>query len=240
MDAPSAAELKTKWQATSWYAVRDPDHPSDGLNLRVRRALSWLERAEDARRHDDHDVAFILYWIAFNAVYGQAGSAAYYDQPATERDIQRTYLRKISSVAPSLRTVLASQTMPDTIYALLNSKYVYEPFWKGHAGVPRYRDWLTQFKRLRYTIWSAVRRLRATTNTADAHIESVLCELFDRLYTLRNQLLHGGATWNSSVNREQVMTGTAAIATLLPCFIDVMIEHPDADWGAPRYPVVKN
>ena len=29
----------------------------------------------------------------------------------------------------------------------------------------------------------------------------------DRLYTLRNQMLHGGATWNSNVNRDQVTNG---------------------------------
>ena len=52
-----------------------------------------------------------------------------------------------------------------------------------------------------------------------------------------NQLLHGGATWNSSVNRSQVATGAAIMAALMPRFIDGMIEHPDADWGSPRYPV---
>lgn len=29
-------------------------------------------------------------------------------------------------------------------------------------------------------------------------------EVFMRLYTLRNQLIHGGATWNSAVNRAHV------------------------------------
>lgn len=28
----------------------------------------------------------------------------------------------------------------------------------------------------------------------------ILSILFDRLYVLRNQLVHGGATWNSDVN----------------------------------------
>ena len=240
MNRLSAENLTAKWKNTDWYASRNSGHPSDNLNLRVRRALSWLERAEDAHRHDDHDVAFILYWIAFNAVYGQTGSAAYYDQPEKERGSQHAYLRKIARLNPSLRAALASQEMQDAIYALLNSKYVYEPFWKNRTGVPRYRDWVTRFKRLRYTIWSAMRRLRATTNAADANIESVLCEVFDRIHTLRNQLLHGGATWKSSVNRSQVEMGADIIALLVPQFIDVMIENPDADWGSPRYPVVND
>ena len=67
-----------------------------------------------------------------------------------------------------------------------------------------------------------------------------MCELFTRLYTVRNQLLHGCATWNSSVNRSQVETGAAIMAALMPRFIDVMIENPDFDWGTPRYPVVND
>ena len=238
MDPPSAADLVEKWQQASWYAPKDQQHPLHNLNLRLRRALSWLERAEVVRDHDDQDVAFVLYWIAFNAAYGQTGTADDDYQPRKERASQHAYLGKIARLYPSLREAFDSQQLPDAVYALLNSKYVYEPFWRSRAGVQRYRNWLTSFKRLRYTIWSAFRRLRATKIDADANIESVLCGVFDRLYTLRNQLMHGGATWNGSLNREQVTMGTAAIAVLLPCFIDAMIENPDADWGTPRYPVV--
>lgn len=238
MDSLSAAILTDKWTQASWYAQRDPQDPYGDLNLRVRRALSWLERAEAAHRQDDHDTAFILYWIAFNAVYGRTGSTAFGDQP--EKDSQRACLSKIARLDQSLRTVLASQEVLRAIDVVLNSRYVYEPFWKHHNGVPGFQDWETRFERRRRRTASAMRQIRVTTIAADKNMERVLCELFERLYTLRNQLLHGGATWNSSVNREQVLMGTAAIATLLPCFIDAMIENPGADWGSPRYPVVND
>ena len=67
----------------------------------------------------------------------------------------------------------------------------------------------------------------------------VLLVLFDRLYVLRNQLVHGGATWNSSINRAQVKDGAAVLGWLLPVFIDIMLENPDRDWGKPFYPVVR-
>jgi hypothetical protein len=67
----------------------------------------------------------------------------------------------------------------------------------------------------------------------------VLSILFDRLYVLRNQVLHGGATWNSSVNRNQVRDGARILGFLVPVFIDLMMDHPDEDWGAPHYPVVE-
>ena len=46
--------------------VRD-GHPAS-LTLRVHRALSWLNRAEQA---EDVDGKFIFLWIAFNAAYAQ-------------------------------------------------------------------------------------------------------------------------------------------------------------------------
>lgn len=240
MDPPSAAELKIKWENTPWYSSRNPEHPRNDLNLRVRRALSWLGRGEHAHREGDHDTAFILFWIAFNSAYGLTGAADDDYQPMRERDSQHAYLRQVSRFNPALREAFDSRQLPDAVYTLLQSKYVYEPFWRSHAGASRYREWATQFRKLRYKIASSLRQLRTTSIAADANMESVLCEVFDRLYTLRNQLMHGGATWDSSVNREPVTMGTAAIAALLPRFIDVMIEHPDADWGTPRYPVVND
>lgn len=66
----------------------------------------------------------------------------------------------------------------------------------------------------------------------------VLSILFDRLYVLRNQLFHGGATWNSGVNRRQVQDGAQIMAFLVPHFIELMMDDPDAGWGPPYYPVV--
>lgn len=47
-----------------WIIERDSYHPN--LALRVHRALSWLNRAEQA---DGLDGRFIFLWIAFNAAY---------------------------------------------------------------------------------------------------------------------------------------------------------------------------
>ena len=55
---------------------------------------------------------------------------------------------------------------------------------------------------------------------------------------LRNQLVHGGATWNSGVNRAQVRDGAAILSVLMPVFVDLMMDNPNADWGRPFYPVV--
>lgn len=74
---------------------------------------------------------------------------------------------------------------------------------------------------------------------AEKNTAVVLSILFDRLYVLRNQVIHGGATWDSSANRNQVRDGAALLGCLLPVFVDLMMDHPDAEWAMPMYPVVE-
>ena len=68
----------------------------------------------------------------------------------------------------------------------------------------------------------------------------MLAIILARLYTLRNQLMHGGATWRSSVNRDQIRDGTEILADLVPRVIHLLIVNPDEDWGDPCYPVVRD
>ena len=56
------AQLKDRHRAE-----RGAWHPN--LSLRVHRALSWLDRAEQLGVQNDADVQFVLLWIAFNAAY---------------------------------------------------------------------------------------------------------------------------------------------------------------------------
>lgn len=60
-----------------------------------------------------------------------------------------------------------------------------------------------------------------------------------RLYTLRNQLMHGGATWNGSVNRSQVRDGRAILDSVLPVILALMMRKPERFQGEPFYPVVE-
>lgn len=63
--------------------------------------------------------------------------------------------------------------------------------------------------------------------------------LFDRLYVLRNQLMHGGTTWKSDVNRAQVRDGANILGELVPTIIHVVMENAEEDWGAPCFPPVE-
>ena len=234
MRPKSAAELEARWQSRPWYhkpsgVPGESPHPWDDLNLRLRRALSWLERAENEYGTRDFDAAFIFYWIAFNAMYGQLGTSSV--DEAYEKDRRRDYFDRIVAFADAESVIYDAiwSVLRDEIERMLANRYVYEPYWRHRNNPAEDRDWEQRFDRERERATEAIRR----TRTRD-----VLRELFFRLNTLRNQLLHGGATWNSSVNRIQVQPGARIMSSLVPHFIDVMIEHPDG-WGAPRYPVVR-
>jgi len=70
------------------------------------------------------------------------------------------------------------------------------------------------------------------------NVEGLLEVVLDRLYTLRNQLMHGGSTFKSDVNRSQVKDGNNMLKLLVPIVIEIMLINKDENWGDIYYPVV--
>ena len=207
-------ELQTKFGAMG--ESRTP------LTLRVRRALSWIERG--AREQDDPDAAFIFYWIAFNALYAEDTAER---SEKMEQNAFQAYLRKIANVDRERSVYGEMWDRSGGIRDLINNRYVFKDFWKSQNGVGGFQNWKQDFdKELRDADSSFQRR--------DGFV--VLRMLFDRLYVLRNQLLHGGATWQGSVNRSQVRKGAEIMAGLVPRFVKLMMDNPLSDWGKPYYP----
>lgn len=192
--------------------------------LRVHRALSWLGRAEAAA--DDDDVRFILLWIGFNAAYADSIG----DEQLDGRSAFEAFFTALCRLDAGRRIYgLVWERFSQEIRVLLSNQYVFSPFWRFQNGDASCGDWE---RRLQYS------RMQAGSAIARQNTPKVLSIVFDRLYVLRNQLVHGGATWNSSVNRSQVRDGARILGHLLPVFIDLMMDHPDQDWGRPYYPVV--
>lgn len=80
-----------------------------------------------------------------------------------------------------------------SIRLLLDNRYVFGPFWDFQNGKISEDEWQQRFDSAKRTAHTALSR----HNT-----KMVLITVFSSMYVLRNQLIHGGATWNSSVNRE--------------------------------------
>jgi hypothetical protein len=121
------------------------------------------------------------------------------------------------------------QEFPRSIRVLLDNQYVFADFWKFHIGSMTEDAWKASFAAANRAAHQALGRLDTVT---------VLSVVLAWIYTLRNQVLHGGATWGSSVNREQLRDCTHFMAKLVPLVIEVMMDHPDTLWGDAVYSVV--
>ncbi len=218
-DALTFAALKDKQRA-----VRANFPPTMGL--RVHRAISWIGRAEACG--EDADARFLFLWIAFNAAYADERE---FQAPAPgEREAFLRFFGQIVAQDPARRVYRALwQRFPGPVRLLMQNRFVFNPFWQHQNGIEGFADWEDRFRASAYAFARAFE---------GGDTVRVLCFLFDRLYVLRNQLVHGGATWNSAVNRAQVRDGAAILATLMPLFVDIMMDAPGADWGKPFYPVV--
>ena len=203
--------------------VRD-DQP-EGLRVRIHRAISWLARAE--QEVDDPDAAFIFLWIALNAAYA-------HEFGFEERELVQ--IRRFIAVLVEhdleqrLHAVLFRQ-FSGPIRTLINNRFVYEPCWRAlreHDGSGR---WEQQFSDSREIAMRAVLEKR---------VNILLQVILDRLYMLRNQLMHGGTTWASSVNRAQLRDGVAILGTLVPVILTLMVEMKDADLGQEVFPTLGN
>lgn len=198
----------------------------DRLSLRVHRALSWLKRAELCE--DDEDSRFIFLWIALNAAYANEIQR---DADEAEQVVLRKFLRTLVAVDKNdLLYTLAWNRFTGPIRMLLSNRFVFEPFWDFQSGRISKREWKQKFDRAN---GAALKALGDKSQTA-----KVLAIVLARLYTLRNQLVHGGATWKGSVNRDQIRDGAAFLGELAPRVIHLLIKFPGEDWGDPRYPVV--
>lgn len=204
---------------------QERDTYSEGLSLRVHRALSWLQRAEMA---EDDDARFIFLWIAFNAAYAQEIDD---NQRTAEQIAFKQFLEKVCELDTAKRIdQLVWEEFSGPIRVLLDSPYVLNAFWENQRGEISDEEWQNRLRKGKQTAQYAL----AGGNTA-----TLLGVLFSRLYTLRNQLIHGGATWDSSINRAQLRDCSKLLHKFVPLLIETMMDNPQTLWGDACFPVVK-
>lgn len=202
---------------------RERDNYPENLSLRVHRALSWLARSEQC---EDCDGQFIFLWIAFNAAYANETG----DIRIGEAQRLQLFLERLVSLDGSGRLDrLVWDHYSSSIRVLLENQYVFQPFWNHQNKLDDSEDWEEQFNRAR----QAAHRALAKRDTA-----KVLSIVFTRLYTLRNQLIHGGATWNGQVNRDQLRDSSHLMGDLVPTIIEIMMDSSQEHWGEASYPVI--
>ena len=192
------------------------------LTIRIHRAISWLKSAE--KQDDNLDLKFISLWVSFNACYAV-------DLNGISSKPEKAKLRDFtSSLVQFDRTRLYNlfwEKYSGPVKVLIENKFVFEKFWEYNRGEAN--DYLSAFNK---SIASA------TNCLSKQNIEGLIEIVLERLYTLRNQLIHGGATYNSKLNRSQLRDACNIMQLLVPIIIDIMLENAEHDWGEIAYPVV--
>lgn len=196
------------------------------MGLRVHRAISWIGRAQ--KESDDPDAAFLFHWIAFNAAY--ADETEFQSIPMGERAVFTDFFARVVRLDTSRRIYRAIwSTYTGPLRLLLENRFVFLPFWQHTNGIPGHENWQDRFEASRKVFHKA---------TQDGDTAKMLSLVFDRLYVLRCQLVHGGTTWGSYVNRAQVQDSAAILGTVMPLIADIMLDNPTEPWGRPFYPVI--
>lgn len=199
---------------------------SENLGLRVHRALSWLQKSEGAEA--DQDSQFIFLWISFNAAYAQDNDVLGY----TESKTFSLFVSKLVELDKSntFYNLVWSQ-FSSNIRVLLDNQYVFQPFWDYQNGKLSEEEWKQRF---------AAAKTAANVALSNKRTDVVITIILQRLYTLRNQLVHGGATWNSSANRSQIRDGVAFLSQLVPIIINTMMDNPEHLLGKANFPLINN
>jgi hypothetical protein len=199
------------------------DHP-EGLALRVHRALSWLDRSEQC---SDIDGRFIFLWIAFNAAYAQNFDAV---RSRRQQQLFNDFLAKLLHLdQKNIFFALIWEEFSSSVRLLLDNEFVFKPFWDYQNGELSEREWKAKFDREKRVVNKALSNQNTIT---------ILGIVLSRMYVLRNQMVHGGATWNSGINRNQIRDSCAFLAKLVPFVIEIMLDHPHTLWGDAVYPPI--
>ena len=199
------------------------DSLPENISLRIHRALSWLQCSE---QQDNDDAKFIFLWIAFNSAYAHEIEDR---KQFRERKVLVNFLKLLHEVdSDKMLYGIVWDEFPKSIRLLLSNKFVFQRFWDHQNMKISENEWLSSFERSRISAQRALGKMDTV---------KVLAILFDRLYTLRNQLIHGGATWNSAVNRNQIKDGVSILSILVPVIISIMLNKNPMIIGKACYPV---
>ncbi|MFT6152926.1 MAG: hypothetical protein ACJAYK_000300 [Crocinitomicaceae bacterium] len=199
---------------------------SESHATRLHRAVSWIGAA--AEQDSDLDLQLISLWISFNACYAvnEGGSESLAERFAFLRFVEKLVAHDRNK---KIYAILW-ETYSGPVKALIKNPFVFHGFWSAKRNDKNNDSWQQEFNRLSVSALNSLSRQQ---------VPELLAIVLDRLFVLRNQLLHGGATYKSQVNRDQVKDGADLLGVLMPTVIEIMLNSPEEDWGEIYYPVIK-
>jgi len=194
------------------------------LGIRLHRSISWLQCAEQQEK--DPDLMFITQWIAFNACYAMDMNS---QNSRKEREKFKGFNSTLVRLDHEQRIFnILWQKFSGPVKILIENEYVFRGFWDYQRGDAK--EWKKAFEKSNE---DAIRYMSAN------NVGGVLEILLDRLYILRNQLMHGGATYKSKLNRKSVKDGSRILEMIIPIISEIKHENTEEEWGKLLFPVVQ-
>ena len=193
------------------------DAYEESFSIRIHRSLSWLKRSEQEDK--DIDVKFIFIWIALNSAYSIHLDG--YKNSGDEQLRSDFFTTLIKNGQNSVHEIIYERFSQE-VRSILNNEYILTSFWSDKD------NWKVKLKNEKKEVQDSLRDRNQT--------HYILTILFRRLYVLRNQIFHGGSTWQGKLNRQQVKDGANLLSYLVPVMLEVMMENPKNDWGILAYP----
>lgn len=199
------------------------------FRIRIHRALSWFKKAKELNLNGELDLSFITMWIGFNAAYGQNLNSAF----KLEKTLINDFLNQIllQDHKNEIGNILWNHSSK-AIISLLENKYTLEKYWHYVNGKEDASNWNESLQR-------SVTKGKILIEKKSAPDE-LLSMILHRFYSLRNQLLHGGATFESILNRNQIEDALQLMFGVFPVIVQLMMETPDKSvFGEPYYKPIK-
>ena len=200
------------------------DSHQEAFRIRIHRALSWLKKSE---LENDYDAKFIFLWISLNCAYSMDKHAY---KNFGDETLRSHYFQTLLKYGNDDIYEIIWKRFSTEIRGILNNEFILNLFW---VEIQTNSDhWKKKLSKEKIQVQIALQDKSDTSY--------ILTILFKRLYVLRNQLFHGGATWQGKLNRQQVNNGTELLRILVPLFIKIMMLNPAENWGSISYPPISD
>ena len=212
-------DLRSRWKPTKEKLRGKPSH--EPIMIRIHRAFSWLQRVEDVQDTDVFDTRLIFQWIELNSLYGLWDEEM--REPVRESVSLRTFLDRIVELDADARISGVLNEHRKLVMTIFEDGYLTKFFWEKPS--------IDRVRKAQKTKFSA------RTWYLQGQHGLILDRLMERIYFLRCQLVHGGATSGSRLNRTAVRRCSTMIGHLLPAIMLVLIDHGwNEDWSPLCYP----
>ena len=199
---------------------------------RIKRARSWVGLAQELDSDDQEGVKadpqqlFVLYWVAFNSMYGRVNETDRGGYLRPIDDDAKWFIGQVCHLDSEgrIRSAMEAGSLRRDAKTLLCSHFLLDGYWRhGFTGAVK-------------------SKLDDQAEKALAALESDSFEpylttlIWGRLRVLRNQIFHGGSTNRDSLNAHTLGPALRIMKALVPAFLEVMEARDDKETDWPKIP----